>query len=1088
MSLERIFQSALEVLEEGICICNPSGEILYSNPAARRMAESREVQATDRGAGTLGDLCAGILETLKASGGLIHRGGIDLLGRSIEYSVAPLQEPEGSIITLKGLHRSSNREDEAHYSSEEAIAGIEHQGQNDDLRGRDRIMAGAALATNQLLITGEMDVALTQSLEILGCSANVDRAYIYEHYLDEQGENQICLRYEWISGKDEDAGSLRIHHPDQGHRAYSSLPQWYQILSAGMPIRGRTRDLPPSAKRPLQIMGVLSFLIVPIFTTNRFWGFIGFEDCRLERTWSWGEASILMTMASAIGGFIGRFEAESALRKSEEKYRELVETSSSVIIRVDTRGVVRFINKFGLQFFGYREKDILGRTISDTIFPPGGEGCNLEEIIRHIREHPEECSSHITENIRSSGERVWIAWTHRLVQNERGGIVEVLCIGNDITENKRSSEELKRAAADLRETGDYLENLLDHANAPIIVWDPNFRITRFNHAFERLTGQLAEEVLGRSLGILFPDESRAESFAYIHRTLSGESWDAVEIPIRQQSGEVRTVLWNSANIYDETGSQVIATIAQGQDITERKAAEERVAFQASLLDQVRNAVIATDLDGRIIYWNRFAESLYQWKAEEVFGQMLKDTIIPPEMKSSFEDMVKEIIAQGYTECEYPARRKDGSHFPASYAFSTVCDNKGKRIGIVSVSNDLTERKKVEQDLREAKERAESATKAKSEFLANMSHEIRTPMNAVIGFTGLLLNTNIDSVQKDYIETIRSSGDSLLKVISDILDFSKIEGGMLELENECFDLIECLESSLNMVAQAASRKGLSLSYEVEPHVPRYLMGDLTRLRQILVNLLGNAVKFTEKGFVRVDVSALPVEDSYEIQFRVKDTGIGISQDRMSRLFQSFSQGDASTTRKYGGTGLGLAICKHLTELMGGDIWAESIPAQGSSFYFTIQAQASEKLRPQPQKDLLELSFDPSDHHIPKSLRILLAEDNVINQKVAVRMLERLGYQAEVAADGREVLAALKRKPYDVVLMDVQMPEMDGLEATRRIRRTPCHQPYIIAMTAHAMKGDREECLDAGMDDYISKPVRIEELKAALEHGRTPVLKG
>jgi len=292
----------------------------------------------------------------------------------------------------------------------------------------------------------------------------------------------------------------------------------------------------------------------------------------------------------------------------------------------------------------------------------------------------------------------------------------------------------------------------------------------------------------------------------------------------------------------------------------------------------------------------------------------------------------------------------------------------------------------------------------------------------------------------------------------------------------------------MVAQAASRKGLSLSYEVEPHVPRYLMGDLTRLRQILVNLLGNAVKFTEKGFVRVDVSALPVEDSYEIQFRVKDTGIGISQDRMSRLFQSFSQGDASTTRKYGGTGLGLAICKHLTELMGGDIWAESIPAQGSSFYFTIQAQASEKLRPQPQKDLLELSFDPSDHHIPKSLRILLAEDNVINQKVAVRMLERLGYQAEVAADGREVLAALKRKPYDVVLMDVQMPEMDGLEATRRIRRTPCHQPYIIAMTAHAMKGDREECLDAGMDDYISKPVRIEELKAALEHGRTPVLKG
>ncbi len=1089
MSLERMFQSALEVLEEGICICDPTGSILYSNPAAKKIAGSLEDLAPARGDEILKDLCTGILETARSSDGPVHRGDVDLLGRSIEYSFAPLKENiGGSIITLKGSHRSFGGENESHLPYRGAISEIEHQGQNNDLRERDRIMAGAALATNQLLITGEMDVALTQSLEILGCSANVDRACIYEHYLDEEGHNQIWLRYEWISGNDWDSGSVRIHHPDQGYRAYSSIPQWFEILSGGMPLRGRTRDLPLSAREPLEVLGVLSFLIVPIFTTDRFWGFIGFEDRMRERAWSWSEASILMTMASAIGGFIGRFEAESALRESEEKYRELVETSSSVIIRVDTRGAIRFINKFGLRFFGYSGEDLLGRIVSETIFPPEGKGCNLDEIIGNISEHPDEFSSHIAENVRSNGDRVWIAWTHRLVQNERGEVAEVLCIGNDITESKRSSEELKRAAAELRETGDYLENLLGHANAPIIVWDPNFCITRFNHAFERLTGWQAEEVLGRSLGLLFPDESRAESFAYIHRTLSGESWDAVEIPIRQKKGEVRTVLWNSANIYDETGKQVIATIAQGQDITERKAAEERVSFQASLLDQVRNAVIATDLDGRILYWNRFAEYLYQWKTEEVLGEMIKDTIIPPEMISNLEDMVKDILIQGYRECEYPARRKDGSQFPASYAFSTICDDNGRRIGMISVSTDLTERKKVEQDLREAKEKAESATKAKSEFLANMSHEIRTPMNAVIGFTGLLLNTNIDSVQKDYIETIRSSGDSLLKVISDILDFSKIEGGMMELENECFDLNECLKSSLNMVAEAAARKGLSLSYDVEPRVPRYLMGDLTRLRQILVNLLGNAVKFTEKGFVRVDVSALAVEDGHEIQFRVKDSGIGISQDRMSRLFQSFSQVDASTTRKYGGTGLGLAICKHLAELMGGGIWAESTPKVGSSFYFTIQAQASQEPLLKPQKELLLPSFDLSDQYMPKSLSILLAEDNVINQKVAVRMLERLGYQADVAADGREVLAALKSRPYDVVLMDVQMPEMDGLEATRSIRRTPCQQPYIIAMTAHAMKGDREECLDAGMDDYVSKPVRIEELKAALEHSRIPVLKG
>ena len=1019
------------------------------------------------------DLIPTILESIPRDFRKTHCGNIGLAGIALEYSVTSLQEngnPGNFLITLKSPGAAVPEEECASMIRKRDIDA------ENDLRDRDWIMAGAALATNQLQISGEIGLALNQSLEILGYSANVDRAYIYEHYLEEGGEHQIRLRYEWAR----DTVQPRMCRPDLGFMSYSALPGWFETLSDGMPMRGKSRDQPMPARLLLEKLGVLSFLIVPIFTADRFWGFIGFDDRERERIWSWGEASILMTMASAIGGFIGRFEVEAALKESEEKYRELVETSSSVIMRVDPGGCIRFINNFGLRFFDYREKEILGRNVADTIFPDRSTSCNLRAIIENIMQHPEGYATYVMENVRSNGERVWIAWTYRPVQNERDEVVEVLCIGNDVTENKRSSEEIKKAAADLRETRDYLENLFGHANAPIIVWDPDFRITRFNHAFERLTGHLAGDVLGKSLDILFPDETRAESLAYIQRTISGESWNAVEIPIRHESGEVRTVLWNSATIYDEDGRKVIATIAHGQDITERKVAEERVSFQASLLDQVRNAVIATDLEGRIIYWNRFSEVLYQWKAEEVLGRSIAKTIVPPEKSILMNEVMADIIRYGYRESEHIVQRKDGSLFPAFYAFSTLSDEVGRLMGFVGVSIDLTERKKVEQDLRLAKERAESATKAKSAFLANMSHEIRTPMNAVIGFTGLLLNTNIDPEQRDCIETIRSSGDSLLAVISDILDFSKIEGGMLDLERESFDLQECLETSVNMVAEAAASKCLSLGFKIDPAVPGQLVGDLTRLRQILVNLLGNAVKFTETGSIHISVSSLGTSDKeYEIQFIVRDSGIGISRDRMSRLFQSFSQVDASTTRKYGGTGLGLAICKHLAELMGGRIWAESNPGKGSTFYFTIKAEASNEPSERRPEESPALPSTASDPERLVHLRILLAEDNVVNQKVALRMLGRLGYRADIAADGLEVLKALQSHHYDVVLMDVQMPEMDGLEATRSIRRMPGRQPYIIAMTAHAMKGDREECLGVGMNDYVSKPVRIEELNAALQ---------
>jgi PAS domain S-box-containing protein len=522
------------------------------------------------------------------------------------------------------------------------------------------------------------------------------------------------------------------------------------------------------------------------------------------------------------------------------------------------------------------------------------------------------------------------------------------------------------------------------------------------------------------------------------------------------------------------------------DVTERH-------LLSTLMDNLPDLIYFKDRESRFTAVNR----LFLYRAgfkdqSEIIGKTDKDLYADEHAFAALADEQK-IIATGQPIVGVEEKEcwPDGHETWVSTTKVPWRDASGNVIGTFGLSRDITARKLGEKNLKAANEAAEKADRAKSEFLANMSHEIRTPMNGVIGMTGLLLDSDLDSQQREVAESIRTSADTLLKIINDILDFSKIETGKLTFQILNFDLIEAVEGTLDMLTERAQLKEIKLVGTILPRTPTRLRGDPGRLRQILTNLIGNAIKFTETGEVVVRVSKERETETYAVlRFEVQDTGIGISPEAQPRLFQPFSQADGSLTRKYGGTGLGLAISKQLVEMMQGQIGVQSRQGRGSTFWFTAQLekQASTLLGPSTTpRTLARALIAPSLRS--QQIRVLIAEDNTVNQRVTFGQLKKLGYSADVVPDGLAVLRALDRTHYDIILMDCQMPEMDGYEATQRIRaRTgDFPQPHIIAMTAHAMQGDREKCLAVGMNDYISKPVQLKTLAVALARGLSPEAK-
>ena len=600
-------------------------------------------------------------------------------------------------------------------------------------------------------------------------------------------------------------------------------------------------------------------------------------------------------------------------------------------------------------------------------------------------------------------------------------------------------------------------------------------ITGWSTESEQLFGWSRDEAIGMRSHRLIPERNRERHDQGLRQFIASP-----DVPIQRQ--EITALHRDGREfraefvISIEGRGAALRLVAIVRAITPDSRAEE--AFHESerfraILDQIEDGCSVVDLRGNFLFVNQAFCRIFGFTKEQVRGQSFRDTQNPQRHARTFE--IFNTVYRTGQPVTYEYQVTPSNQF-IEQSISLERDGIGRKVGFLSIYRDCTARKQSEEALAGAKEAAEASNRAKSEFLANMSHEIRTPMNGIIGMTALALDSAMTPSQRECLDTIRSQAETLLTVINDILDFSKIEQRHIQLESVPFVLATAVQEVVVPLAVRARDKGLELITTLADGMPRYLRGDPVRLKQILTNVLSNAIKFTERGSVRIDLSVDGRDgDRATLQLCVADSGIGIPADKQRAIFEPFQQADGSTTRRFGGTGLGLSIASSLVHLMGGRIWVESEAGAGSVFHVTTPIEIAESA---PEAAAVTSRPAAPVH----TAHILIAEDNIVNQRVAAGLLTRRGHVVTVVNNGREALAALKSGAFELVLMDVQMPDMDGFEATAAIReweRATGRHIRIVAMTAHAMKGDRERCLAAGMDGYISKPIDQRSLFAAVE---------
>ncbi len=776
-----------------------------------------------------------------------------------------------------------------------------------------------------------------------------------------------------------------------------------------------------------------------------------------------------MTGLSAI---IRDISQEREAQTAKTLLAAIVEFSDDAIVGAKLDGTIVSWNRGAEKMFGYSAAEAVGARVQ-MLSPPGHE--RLADGVLDIVRKGRASGIFETVGLRKNGTMLHLSIAVSPIFDQAGAVSGSSAIMRDISPRIRAEQEL-------RESDERFRIMADGCPALMWVTDASGGNQFINRAFREFAGTTYEETEGQKWQLLLHPDDAPGYIAAFQRACCEQAPFQCEVRMRKANGEWRWLASHAAPRFSPDG-EFLGYVGLSPDITERKQAE--AARQASeekfrqLAENVREVFwMLSPATGEMIYVSPAYEQVWGRSCASLYANPLDwaEAIHPSDQERAHQAFARQMNGEA-CDSEYRIRTPGGQEKWIRDRAFPIRDQNGQLIRVAGIAEETTERKRYEQELIQARVLADGANQAKSRFLANMSHEIRTPMNGVMGMMQLLMDTDLSAEQRRYAEVAVSSARSLLSLIDDILDLSKIEARRVVLEKRNFQIRPTVSEVVELARVAAAAKGLRLVSTISPEIPRVVCGDSHRLRQVLNNLCGNAIKFTERGEVRVETTL--VEQSggkATLRFAVSDTGIGIPADRAANLFAPFVQADTSTTRKYGGTGLGLAISRQLVEMMGGSIHLESNQGEGSTFWFT----ATVGVPPETAEGTGEARRETREGSPGKRQeRILVVEDNAINREVAEAQLQKLGYQPGVVSGGAEALAEIKKSRYDLVLMDCEMPGMDGFEATRRMRLSNHTSLPIIALTANAMASDRERCLNAGMNDYLSKPVELKALAEAIE---------